>query len=143
MPLKLTLGTVKRFEISASNNDMISKIQDVYINVADMKAALTFYTSALGLCPTYESEWWTSLDCGGTAIGLHWTGGDRVPSVAKDDHGASAGATITFRSDNIPHDRALLERHGAKILGENQQPWGHMLVFEDLDGNVLKLMNPK
>jgi len=22
-------------------------------------------------------------------------------------------------------------------------PWGHMLVFEDLDGNVLKLMKPK
>ncbi|WP_413943246.1 VOC family protein [Bdellovibrio sp. HCB-162] len=36
-----------------------------------------------------------------------------------------------------------LDCHGVKILGEDDQPWGHMLVFEDPDGNVLKLMNPK
>ena len=32
---------------------------------------------------------------------------------------------------------------GNLILGEDDAPWGHMLVFEDCDGNVLKLMNPK
>jgi len=36
-----------------------------------------------------------------------------------------------------------IELFGCKILGEADQPWGHILVFEDPDGNVLKLMNPK
>jgi hypothetical protein len=40
-------------------------------------------------------------------------------------------------------DRARIERCGGKILGEADQDWGHMLVFEDVDGNVIKLMKPK
>lgn len=31
----------------------------------------------------------------------------------------------------------------ASLLGEQDEHWGHMLVFEDLDGNVLKLMHPQ
>jgi predicted enzyme related to lactoylglutathione lyase len=30
-----------------------------------------------------------------------------------------------------------------KASGHEHWTWGHMLVFEDLDGNVLKLMKPK
>jgi predicted enzyme related to lactoylglutathione lyase len=35
-----------------------------------------------------------------------------------------------------------LENCGATILSESKQTWGHMLVFLDPDGNVLKLMSP-
>jgi predicted enzyme related to lactoylglutathione lyase len=66
-----------------------------------------------------------------------------VPAVPRDAHGARAGATLTLRSTDIAADRARIERAGAKILGAADEPWGEMLVFEDPDGNVLKLMKPK
>jgi predicted enzyme related to lactoylglutathione lyase len=34
-------------------------------------------------------------------------------------------------------------RPGGKWVTEELVPWGHMLIFEDPDGNVLKLMQPK
>jgi hypothetical protein len=89
-----------------------------------------------------ESEFWIALDCHGVQIGLH-PEDKPIPQVPRGGHGAHAGATLTLRSDNIPEDRKKLESLGAKILGDADQPWGHMLVFEDPDGNVLKLMRPK
>ncbi len=120
---------------------MITGIQDVYYNVRDMKRAVGFYTEVLGMKVTYGSEYWTSLDCGGVRVGLH--GSDAVPAVPRDAHGAHAGATLTLRSTDIADDRRRLEGAGAKVLGTADEPWGEMLVFEDLDGNVLKLMKPK
>jgi predicted enzyme related to lactoylglutathione lyase len=122
---------------------MIKGIQDIYYNVQDMDRAIDFYTKAFGMKVTSKSPYWTALDLCGTEIGLHWTEGGPVPSTPRDSHGANAGATLTLRSDNIPADRKMLEGLGAKILGELNQPWGQVLVFEDPDGNVLKLMNPQ
>jgi len=122
---------------------MITGIQDVYYNVRDMKRAVDFYTGALGLKVVFGDEYWTSLDCGGVRVGLHGTGGGPVPPVPRDPHGAHAGATLTLRSSDIAEDRRRLERAGAKILGAADEPWGEMLVIEDPDGNVLKLMKPK
>ena len=122
---------------------MISGVQDIYYNVKDMEQAVAFYTSALGMKCKQNDKWWSSLECGGVNVGLHWSEGMPVPQVPKDAHGAHAGATLTLKSTDIASDRASLEKHGAKILGEADQAWGHMLVFEDLDGNVLKLMRPK
>ncbi len=122
---------------------MITGVQDVYYNVGDMNRAIAFYTKGLGLKVKTDNEWWTALDCGGITVGLHWSEDGVVPTIPRDDHGTHAGGTLTFRSNDIASDRANIERFGGKILGETQQPWGHMLVFEDPDGNVLKLMNPK
>ena len=122
---------------------MIQGVQDIYYNVKDMKKAVSFYTEALSMKLLQEDEHWSSLDCGGVKVGLHWTGGDEVPYIPRDSHGTHAGATLTLKSLNISKDKKLLERAGAKILGETDAPWGHMLIFEDLDGNVLKLMKSK
>lgn len=121
---------------------MICGIQDIYYSVTDSKRAVKFYTEALGLRLLNESEYWIALECDGVTIGLH-PEDKPIPHVPRDSHGAHAGATLTLRSDNISEDRKKLEKFGAKILGEADQPWGHMLVFEDPDGNVLKLMKPK
>ena len=122
---------------------MIKGVHDIYYNVVDMKRSIEFYTNALGMKVLFESEHWTSLDCGGVMIGLHWTEGTLVPDFPRDGHGAHCGGTLTLSSDNVSEDRALLERAGAKILGEMDEAWGHMLIFEDPDGNVLKLQNAK
>ena len=106
---------------------MIKGIQDFYYNVENMDRAGGF---------------WTSMELGGVIVGLHWTEGQKVPSTPRDSHGQACGGTLTLISDNIAEDRKHLESLGAKILGEANEHWGHMLVFEDLDGNVLKLMKP-
>ncbi len=122
---------------------MIKGIHDIYYNVSDMRRAVQFYSKVLNMSIQFESEHWTSLDCGGVMVGLHWTGGKSVPVFPRDSHGAHCGATLTLSSDNVSEDRAILEKAGCEILGESDEAWGHMLIFEDLDGNVLKLQNAK
>jgi catechol 2,3-dioxygenase-like lactoylglutathione lyase family enzyme len=121
---------------------MITGIQDVYYSVTDAKRAIQFYTEALGMKLLDESEHWIALNCHGIRIGLHPEDGE-IAHVPRNSHGAQAGATLTLKSDNIPEDKKRIESFGVKILGEADEAWGHMLVFEDPDGNVLKLMRPK
>ena len=121
---------------------MITGIQDFYYNVKDIKKAVAFYSEALCMKVNFQEEGWTSMECGTAKVGLHCVKHD-IPKFARDSHGAYAGGTLTLKSDNIAEDRKRLEKFGAKILGEDNAAWGHMLVFEDLDGNVLKLMKPK
>jgi predicted enzyme related to lactoylglutathione lyase len=121
---------------------MIKGIRDFYYNVKDMDRAIKFYTDAFGMTKVYGHEYWTTMQLGSTNLGLHWTEGSEVPPTPRDSHGQNCGGTVTFESDNIEADRNKIEKLGGKILGESKQDWGHMLTFEDLDGNVLKLMNP-
>jgi predicted enzyme related to lactoylglutathione lyase len=122
---------------------MIKGYRDFYYNVKDMNKAVQFYTEALGMKKVYGHEHWTTMQVGNLNLGLHWTEGEEVPKTPRDNHGQSCGGTLTFDSDNITEDRGRIEKAGGKILGEADQPWGHMLVFEDLEGNVLKLMKQK
>lgn len=119
---------------------MITGYKDIYYNVKDMKKAVMFYQEALQMFVEVSDEYWTSLSVGNLSLGLHWTEGTDVPATVRNAHGQENGGTLTLSSDNIAEDRARIEKFGGKILGESNQPWGHMLVFEDIDGNVLKLM---
>ncbi len=122
---------------------MIKGVHDIYYNVTDMKRAVSFYKESLNMKISFESDHWTSMDCGGVMIGLHWTEGNPIPAFPRDGHGAHCGGTLTLSSDLVTADRLILENAGAKILGEMDESWGHMLIFEDLDGNVLKLQHAK
>ncbi len=121
---------------------MIQGYVDFYYNVQDMKKAVLFYQEALGMQIVHSHEFWTALKCGNLNLGLHWTEGGPVPKTPRTEHGQDSGGTVTLKSDDIIGDRDQIRKCGGRILGEAQQPWGHMLVFEDLDGNVLKLMKP-
>ena len=118
---------------------MIKGYKDFYYNVTDMTRAVDFY-KALGMIQTYGHEYWTTMTLGNLNLGLHWTEGESIPTTPRDSHGQNNGGTLTLSSDNIAEDRKKIELAGGKILGEAKQAWGHMLVFEDVDGNVLKLM---
>ncbi len=120
---------------------MIKGIRSFHYNTKDMVRAVRFYTEGLGMTFDYAQPGWTALKFDGVQIGLHPE--DEVPHISRDAHGAHAGGCLTLDSDDIPADRARLEAKGAKILGEHDEAWGHMLVFEDPDGNVLKLMRAK
>jgi predicted enzyme related to lactoylglutathione lyase len=118
---------------------MIKGYTDIYYNVTDMKRAEIFYSEALGMKKEFGHEYWTSMSVADLKFGLHWYEGAKIPSTERNSHGQDCGGTLTLESDNIAEDRARIEKAGGKILGEAVQPWGHMLVFEDPDGNVLKL----
>lgn len=122
---------------------MITGVQDVYYNVKDMKRSIDFYSKTLGMKINFSDDYWASLNAWGMNIGLHWTEGGEIPKTPRDSHGQHCGATLTLISNDISKDKSNLEDAGAAILGESDAPWGYMLVFEDPDGNVLKLMNPK
>ncbi|HBR95924.1 MAG TPA: hypothetical protein DD979_00905 [Gammaproteobacteria bacterium] len=119
---------------------MITGVKDVYYNVADMRAAVGFYTDVLGMRVVYESEYWTALSLGGLHIGLHWNEGESVPQVPYDSHGAHCGATLTLATDDIDIDTQHLLDRQVEVIGRLDEPWGRLTVFKDLDGNVLKLM---
>ena len=107
---------------------MITGVKDVYYSVTDVVRAKRFYIEGLGLKLSFEHEHWIALDCGGVQVGLH-PEENAIPAIPRDSHGAHAGATLTFKSNNVKEDRERIEAHGGKILGEADQPWGHMLVF--------------
>ncbi len=115
---------------------MIKVYKDFYYNVADMNRAIDFYSKALGLEKTFGDEHWTAMSVGNLNLGLHSSDGQSIPTTPRDSHGQSCGGTLTLQSDDIASDRQAIVRAGGRILGEADEPWGHMLVFEDLDGNV-------
>jgi hypothetical protein len=121
---------------------MISGYQNFYYNVTNMEHSINFF-SALGLEVVHVDEYWASLKLGNLNLGLHHSEGKPIPKTPRDSHGQDCGGTLTFLSNNILDDRLIIEKAGGIILGETDAPWGHMLVFEDLDKNVLILMNPK
>ena len=122
---------------------MITGYQDFYYNVSDMKNAINFYVNAFGFKVAMSHDHWASLQIENLNLGLHWTEGEKVPNTPRNSHGQNAGGTLTLKSNNVSEDRKKIEACGGKILSESDQAWGHMLVFEDIDGNVLKLMNAK
>ena len=120
----------------------IKGIRSFHYMTSKLEEAKRFYIEALGFELDYEQPGWTALKMDGVQVGLHPT--ERtVYKIPGDAHGSYGGGCLTLSSDNIPEDRKKLERFGAKILGEENKPYGHLLTFEDLDGNVLKLMNSK
>lgn len=121
---------------------MITGVQDVYYNVEDMDRAVRFYTELLGMTAVDTSRAWSTLQLGDIRIGLHGSGGAPVPEIPRDVHGAYAGATLTLRSDDITADTLRLRAAGSVILGEFHEEWGKITVFQDSEGNVLKLLQP-
>lgn len=122
---------------------MITGVRDVYYNVEDMGRAVAFYRDVLGLTLNEESPWWSAFDVGGVRIGLHWLEHHPIPRTPRDDHGAHAGTTLTLAVDDLTAAVARLKAAGVRLLGPpTHNPWGAIAVFEDTEGNVLKLMQP-
>ena len=122
---------------------MITKVRDIHYHVQDMDRAVTFYTRVLGLRLLDTDPTWSNLELGGMRIGLQATpAGAPVPAVPTDASGALAGATLTLHSTDLVADTNRLRTAGVPILGELDEAWGKLVVFQDTEGNVLKLMQP-
>ena len=120
----------------------IKGIRSFHYMTNQPEEAKNFYMEALGFKLDYEQSGWIAFKMDEVQVALH-PEEQKIPEIPKDSHGAHMGGCLKLTSDNISEDRKRLEKFGAKILGEADEPWGHMLTFEDLDGNILHLMNPK
>ena len=114
---------------------MISGVQDVFYMVDDMKRAVAFWNDLLGTKPSYESEFWTQWDVGGTTFAVHWTEGKPHP-------GRTGGAMVTFRVSDIRATGADYVKRGVKVGEISDNPWGAQCRCEDPEGNVFMLMQP-
>lgn len=117
---------------------MIKGYRDFYYSVELMDRAVKFYES-LGFKASYTSDYWTSMNLGNLKLGLHWTEGGGVPDIQHTKHGALCGGTLTLESDDLDKDKAIILNAGASLLSDTNNPWGRMIVFKDLDGNILKM----
>lgn len=122
---------------------MIIGIHNLHFYVQDMERAVAFYEAAFNAEVVESEEHWSTLKLFGLTLGLHGNEGKPVLKRANDINGVKGGVTLALRSNDIPADRKRLEQLGAKILDEVNADWGHLLIFEDLDGNVLNLQHPK
>ena len=120
----------------------IKGIRSFHYMTNKLEEVKKFYMEALGFELDYEQLGWTAFKMNGIQIALH-PEEHKIPRISREPHGTHAGGCLTLTSNNISEDRKKLEGFGAKILRESDEIWGHVLVFEDLDGNVLNLMNPK
>ena len=122
---------------------MISGLQDVYVNVASMERAISFYQDVLGLRLVEEGDHWSAFDLGGVRFGLQWTGGKDVEAVPVGANGPEAGTVLTMRVRDLFTAVDHLTDLGVRFLGEiESHGWGSVIAFQDPDGNVLKLMQP-
>ena len=122
---------------------MIAGIQDVYYYVDDMAQAVAFYRDTLGLRLISESPYWSVFDVGGVRLGLHKAEGNPIRS-SLNHAGIYAGATVTFKVRGIQQEVERLQSAGVKFIGDVvDEPFGILAAFQDLDGNIIKLMEPK
>ena len=118
---------------------MISAVKDVFYCASDMDRSVAFYRRLLGREPRFASTHWAEFEVGGTAFGIHWGEGRSI--LPGDPGGAWAGATVSFRVEDIDQAAAALREWNVPVVGEiDRQPWGNQLTVRDPDGNLVKLV---
>ncbi len=115
---------------------MASGVAAVWVPVADMDRAVSFYRDILGLQVTSQSEDWSEVDAGGLTIGLNGR-------EATGDH-AHGGAVISFQPDGgIDDEVERLTKAGVEFTGGiSDHPWGRIAPFHDSEGNDLQVYAP-
>lgn len=121
---------------------MITGIHNVHYFVENMDRAVAFYIAAFEAELIHSDETWSTLKIHGLTVGLHGNDDKPIPRTTLEERGVNVGGTLTLKSNNIPVDKARLEKLGATIIKEFEADWGKVLVFEDLDGHVLNLVHP-
>jgi predicted enzyme related to lactoylglutathione lyase len=97
-----------------------------------MDRAIAFYRDVLGLSPSYESPYWTSIPIGDCRIGLH-------PPFSESAPKGQGGWVIGVETQDIVALRATLVEAGAWVMeGYHQTPGGAVMDFRDPDGNQLQ-----
>ena len=112
---------------------MIKRIWDITLTVRDLKRAVDFYESVLGLQKKYEFKDYAGFDCGGVEIGLKTWGELEKPRKGEP--------CINFLVEDIEDAYKRLQEKDVEVIeGPKETLWGSLiLLFEDPDGNILQL----
>ncbi len=126
---------------------MIGKISVITLLVHDQDEALAFYTEKLGFRKLDDQRFgegfrWLTIAAPGQqelALTLMRVDSDEMLSLV----GRQAGhhVLLILDTDDFDADYQALRARDVTFLTEPQeQPWGRMVTFGDLYGNVIELM---
>jgi len=129
-------------------SNMTQKIAQFALLVDDYDRAIDYYTTVLGFAlvedtKLTEEKRWVRVQPGpeGSAI-LLARAVDEVQLAAIGRQGAGR-VWLFLHTDQFEQDHARLRAHGVKIInGPRSEPYGQVLVFEDMYGNKWDLIQP-
>ena len=115
---------------------MVDGVSTVWVPVADLDRARSFYRDTLGLSETKAEDGWAELDTGGLVIGLN--------SREEGGAGVEGGPVIAFSpTGDLEGAVEGLKDKGVDFPGEiSEHPWGRIATFKDSEGNDLQLYEP-
>ncbi len=108
-----------------------------WVQVSDHAQAKKFYGEVLGLKKVFEMDGWAEFSHapGATSIGV---------ALERPERGATSGATIVLRVNDLDRARAELSKRGVEFEGEIEEVPGvvRIATFRDPFGNPLQLAQP-
>jgi len=115
---------------------MIKNLDFVSIPVADQKRALRFYTEQLGFTiftdqPFNEEQRWIELKIAGAQT--------KVVLFTPEEHKDRIGGfqNLSFNCDDVDRTYEELKARGVEFTQPpTKEPWGHMAMFKDSEGNI-------
>jgi predicted enzyme related to lactoylglutathione lyase len=118
------------------NNNILSQIGQISVNVQDIERAVAFYRDSLGVKFLFQASQMAFFDCDSIRLMLS------VPENAEFDHPSSV---IYFKISDIKQVYEAITERGVKFIGEphfvanmgQYDVW--MAFFKDTEGNTLAL----
>ena len=124
---------------------MNGRLVAIILEVSDLDRSAALYRDAFGL----------DLHPGDNGVDDRWIGGRHAEiswreaaylhfSLYPAKGRPTSGAQITLSVDDIDGAHATAVRAGAQVLHEPRtEPWGRSGRYEDFDGNVIELTQPR
>ncbi len=128
---------------------MQQKIAALTLVVADYDEALAFYTQKLNFVLLEDTvlsatKRWVKVCPQGSACALLLAKASNEEQKSRIGNQTGGRVFLFLHTDNLQRDYQNLLNHQIKIVREPSiEPYGKVLVFEDLYGNLWDLIEPK
>jgi catechol 2,3-dioxygenase-like lactoylglutathione lyase family enzyme len=122
------------------------QLTDLALLVRDYDEALAFYVGILGFelvedTPMAEKRW-VRVRAG--SCGLVLARAVTPEQISQIGNQTGGRVFLFLRTDDFARDHAHLAAHGICFVGApRDEPYGRVVVFRDLYGNLLDLIGPK
>lgn len=126
---------------------MKKKLGHVTILVKDYDEAIDFYTKRAGFVLLTDNafgggmRWVTVAPSNDSETAIVFVEADTAEKAARVGNQAADHVFLVVQTDDCYRDYETMKSNGIKFLGEpTEVPWGIEVVFEDLYGNRLDLL---